>query len=311
MRVRFTVRAPGRAISSGAPETACWPYAFFSSSRRAALLHSLINLDFSLKYVALNTSTDLPVIYRFTSLWAGQAGSLLLWSLILSIYSALVVLQTRSSARKLAPYVVAVLAAICVFFTYILGFVENPFETLPVAPLEGRGLNPILQNAYMAIHPVTLYLGYVGVSVPFAFGMGGAPERPARGRMDKVLPEVDAPCWTFLGVGLLLGARWAYLELGWGGYWAWDPVENAAFMPWLAATAFLHSVMIQENKGMLKKWNMSLIIITFFLAIFGTFITGRASSRRSIRSRRAISARSFWASSHSYCSFRSPCSSTG
>ena len=239
----------------------------------AALLHSLINLDFSLKYVALNTSTDLPLIYRFTSLWAGQAGSLLLWALILSIYSALVVLQTRSSARKLAPYVVAVLAAICVFFTYILGFVENPFETLPVAPLEGRGLNPILQNAYMAIHPVTLYLGYVGVSVPFAFGMGALLSGQLGDEWIRYSRKWTLLAWTFLGVGLLLGARWAYLELGWGGYWAWDPVENAAFMPWLAATAFVHSVMIQEKKGMLKKWNMSLIIITFFLAIFGTFIT--------------------------------------
>ncbi|MGH7851724.1 MAG: heme lyase CcmF/NrfE family subunit [Thermodesulfobacteriota bacterium] len=238
-----------------------------------ALVHSLVNLDFSLKYVALNTSTDLPVIYRITSLWAGQAGSLLLWALILSIYSALVVLDTRTRSRLLMPYVVAVLAAITVFFTFIVGFVENPFETLPVAPLEGRGLNPILQNAYMAIHPVTLYLGYVGVSVPFAFGMGALLSGQLGDEWIKYSRKWTLFAWTFLGVGLLLGARWAYLELGWGGYWAWDPVENAAFMPWLAATAFVHSVMIQEKKGMLKKWNMALIILTFFLAVFGTFIT--------------------------------------
>lgn len=238
-----------------------------------SLLHSLVNLDFSLKYVALNTSTDLPVIYRFTSLWAGQAGSLLLWSLILSVYTALVVLSTRNRSRKLMPYVLAVLAAILVFFTYIVGFVENPFEKLPVAPLEGRGLNPILQNAYMAIHPVTLYLGYVGVSVPFAFGMGALLSGQLGDEWIRYSRKWTLLAWTFLSVGLLLGARWAYLELGWGGYWAWDPVENAAFMPWLAGTAFLHSVMIQEKKGMLKKWNMVLLIITFFLAIFGTFIT--------------------------------------
>lgn len=238
-----------------------------------ALLHSLINLDFNLKYVALNTSTDLPVIYRFTSLWAGQAGSLLLWSFILSIYSALVVLDTRSRSRLLMPYVIAVLAAISVFFTFVVGFVESPFETLPMAPAEGRGLNPILQNAYMAIHPVTLYLGYVGVSVPFAFGMGALLSGQLGDDWIKFSRKWTLFAWTFLSVGLLLGARWAYLELGWGGYWAWDPVENAAFMPWLAGTAFLHSVMIQEKKGMLKKWNMTLIIITFFLAVFGTFIT--------------------------------------
>lgn len=238
-----------------------------------ALLHSLINLDFNLKYVALNTSTDLPLVYRFTSLWAGQAGSLLLWSFILSIYSALVVLDTRSRSRLLMPYVIAVLAAISVFFTFVVGFVESPFETLPMAPAEGRGLNPILQNAYMAIHPVTLYLGYVGVSVPFAFGMGALLSGQLGDDWIKFSRKWTLFAWTFLSVGLLLGARWAYLELGWGGYWAWDPVENAAYMPWLAGTAFLHSVMIQEKKGMLKKWNMTLIIITFFLAIFGTFIT--------------------------------------
>lgn len=239
----------------------------------AALLHALVNLDFSLKYVALNTSKDLHVIYRITSLWAGQAGSLLLWALILSIYSALVVLDTRSRSRLLMPYVVAVLAAISVFFTFIIGFVESPFETLPSVPADGRGLNPILQNAYMAIHPVTLYLGYVGVSVPFAFGMGALLSGQLGDDWIKYSRKWTLFAWTFLSVGLLLGARWAYLELGWGGYWAWDPVENAAFMPWLAATAFVHSVMIQEKKGMLKKWNMTLIIITFFLAIFGTFIT--------------------------------------
>ncbi len=238
-----------------------------------ALLHSLINLDFSLKYVALNTSTDLAMIYRFTSLWAGQAGSLLLWCLVLSIYTAIVVLQSRNKDRQLMPYVLATLATVSIFFIGIITFVESPFEKLPFMPLEGRGLNPILQNAYMAIHPLTLYFGYVGVTVPFAFGMGALLSGKLGDEWIRYSRKWALFAWTFLSIGLLLGARWAYLELGWGGYWAWDPVENAAFMPWLAATAFIHSVMIQEKKGMLKKWNMSLIIITFFLSIFGTFIT--------------------------------------
>ena len=238
-----------------------------------ALVYSLVNLDFSLKYVAMNTSTDLDTIFRITSLWAGQSGSLLLWALVLAVYMAIVVMQTRGKSRELMPYVIATLGAISIFFTFIIAFVESPFETLPVAPVEGRGLNPILQNVYMAIHPVTLYLGYVGVAVPFSFAMGALLSGKLGDEWIRYSRRWTLFSWTFLSIGLILGARWAYLELGWGGYWAWDPVENAAFMPWLAATAFLHSVMIQEKKGMLKKWNMALIILTFFLSIFGTFIT--------------------------------------
>ncbi|MCI0454956.1 MAG: cytochrome c biogenesis protein CcsA, partial [Candidatus Dadabacteria bacterium] len=159
------------------------------------------------------------------------------------------------------------------FFIYLVAFVESPFERLPFTPDDGRGLNPLLQNPYMAIHPLTLYLGYVGVTVPFCFGMGALLSGRLGDEWIRNSRKWTILAWTFLGMGLLLGARWAYLELGWGGYWAWDPVENAAFMPWLTGTAFLHSVMIQEKKGMLKKWNMALIIITFFLALFGTFIT--------------------------------------
>jgi len=239
----------------------------------AALVYSLVNLDFTLKYVALNTSADLATIYRFTSLWAGQAGSLLLWCLVLSVYTAIVVLQSRNKDRHLMPYVLSTLAAVLIFFIGIITFVESPFEKLPFTPVEGRGLNPILQNAYMAIHPLTLYFGYVGVTIPFAFGMGALLSGKLGDSWIRYSRKWALVAWTFLSIGLLLGARWAYLELGWGGYWAWDPVENAAFMPWLAASAFIHSVMIQEKKGMLKKWNMSLIILTFFFSIFGTFIT--------------------------------------
>ncbi len=237
-----------------------------------SLIHALLNLDFSLKYVALNASSDLSTIYRITALWAGQAGSLLLWCLILSIYTSLVVLQNRRRSR-FTPYVLATLAAVSAFFIFLVAFVESPFEKLPFVAEEGRGLNPILQNGYMAIHPLTLYLGYVGVTVPFAFGMGALLSGKLDDEWIRQSRKWALLAWTFLSLGLLLGARWAYLELGWGGYWAWDPVENAAFMPWLVGTAFVHSVMIQEKRGMLKKWNLSLIILTFFLAIFGTFVT--------------------------------------
>lgn len=237
-----------------------------------SLIHALLNLDFSLKYVALNASSDLPTIYRITALWAGQAGSLLLWCLVLSIYTALVVIESRRKGR-FSPYVLATLGAVSAFFVFLIAFVESPFERLPFVAEEGRGLNPILQNGYMAIHPLTLYLGYVGVTVPFAFGLGALLSGKLDDEWIRQSRKWALVAWTFLSLGLLLGARWAYLELGWGGYWAWDPVENAAFMPWLVGTAFLHSVMIQEKRGMLKKWNLSLIILTFFLAIFGTFIT--------------------------------------
>jgi len=238
-----------------------------------SLIHSLLTLDYSLKYVASNTSNDLRPLYRFTAFWAGQAGSLLLWAWILSIYIALVLWFNRARRSALLPYVLTTLAAISVFFIFIIAFVESPFEKLPFLPVNGRGLNPLLQNAYMAIHPVCLYIGYVGVAIPYAFAMGALLSGKLGDEWIRHSRRWTLFAWSFLAVGLVLGARWAYLELGWGGYWSWDPVENAAFMPWLTATAFLHSVMIQEKKGMLKKWNVSLIIITFFLALFGTFIT--------------------------------------
>ena len=238
-----------------------------------SLVYELINTNFNLRYVALNTSTDLPTIYRFTALWAGQAGSLLLWCLVLSFFSSIVVFFSNKRDLDYQPYVVVVLYTVLAFFLYLITFVENPFALLPFTPNEGRGLNPILQNGYMAIHPFTLYLGYVGLTIPFAFGMAALISGRLNDAWIRHSRRWTILAWTFLSVGLLLGARWAYLELGWGGYWAWDPVENAAFMPWLTATAFLHSVMIQERNGMLRKWNIILLIITFFLTLFGTFIT--------------------------------------
>lgn len=246
---------------------------FLLTIASASLIHALLTRDFSLKYVAMNTSIDLSTVYTVTAFWAGQAGSLLLWAWMLSAYTALVVLGNRRKNRGFMPFVLTTLAAVSSFFILLICFVESPFEKLSFVPDNGGGLNPILQNPYMAIHPVTLYIGYVGLTVPFAFAMGALISGKLGDDWIRNSRRWMLFAWTFLSVGLILGARWAYLELGWGGYWAWDPVENAAFMPWLAGTAFLHSVMIQERKGMLKKWNMSLIILTFFLALFGTFIT--------------------------------------
>ncbi|MGH7884494.1 MAG: cytochrome c biogenesis protein CcsA, partial [Thermodesulfobacteriota bacterium] len=189
-----------------------------------SLIYELVKLNFSLKYVALNTSTDLPFIYKISSLWAGQAGSLLLWCIILSGYTAVVVIQNKNKDRDFQPYVNATLAFISIFFLFLITYIENPFEKLDFVPNEGRGLNPILQNGYMAIHPLTLYIGYVGISIPFAFGMAALLSGKLNDSWIKNSRKWALFAWTFLSIGLLLGARWAYLELGWGGYWAWDPV---------------------------------------------------------------------------------------
>jgi len=238
-----------------------------------SLIAAFLADDFSLLYVAQNSNATQPAVYKVAALWGGQAGSLLLWVFILSVYAAIVVTQNRRRHRDLMPGVTGTLLAVSSFFLFMLQFVSNPFEPLPRAAAEGTGLNPLLQNPFMAIHPPSLYLGYVGVSVPFAFAMAAL----LAGRLDNewitTTRRWSLFAWFFLGIGILLGGYWAYVELGWGGYWAWDPVENASLMPWLTMTAFVHSVMIQEKKGMLKVWNLLLIIMTFCLSIFGTFIT--------------------------------------
>jgi len=239
----------------------------------AVLLHALVTHDFRLEYVAAYSSTTLPINYAITALWGGQKGSLLFWLLILTSISAVVVLQNRYRNRELMPYVVATLMSISLFFSSMLFFITPPFETLAVAAKEGRDLNPLLQNYWMQIHPPSLYMGFVGMSVPFAFAVAAL----VTGRLDDVWIRTTRRwtlfAWFFLSLGNLFGALWAYEVLGWGGYWAWDPVENAAVMPWLTGTAYLHSVMIQEKKNMLKVWNMVLVILTFSLTIFGTFLT--------------------------------------
>ena len=247
--------------------------AFFSTLVAAAvLLTALLRHDFSFAYVAETTSRELPTPYKISAFWGGQAGSLLLWLLVLTGFGALAVRLNRSWARDLIVWVVPVFAAVATFFAFLLVAVASPFVT-QTAPPDGAGMNPSLQNPYMLAHPPLLYLGYVGLTVPFAFAMAAL----ASGRTDErwliATRRWTLVAWTALGVGQLLGAHWAYVEVGWGGYYAWDPVENAALMPWLAATAFLHSVMIQEKRGMLKVWNMLLVILAFSLSLFGTFLT--------------------------------------
>jgi len=237
------------------------------------LLHALLTHDFQNEYVASYSNRDLPIGYTFTALWGGQKGSLLFWGWLLSLYSGLVIFINRKRNRDLLPYVVAVLMSVNAFFILLNVVLANPFETLPFLPADGQGLNPILQHPAMAIHPPMLYLGFVGFTVPFAFAIAALLVGSVGSSWLVTIRRWTLVPWLFLGTGLLLGGRWAYVELGWGGYWGWDPVENAGFMPWLTATAFFHSIMIQERKPILRVWNMVLILLTFTLSIFGTFIT--------------------------------------
>jgi cytochrome c-type biogenesis protein CcmF len=236
------------------------------------LLVAFVRRDFSLVYVARLSSEELPLGYTLSAFWSGQEGSLLLWLLVLTAYTAVAVGLARRRRSELLPWIVPPLALVVTFFAFVLVAVSSPFET-QVAPANGAGMNPSLQNPYMLAHPVFLYLGYVGLAVPWAFAMGALLARRNDEAWIISTRRWTLFAWTMLGVGQLLGAKWAYEEIGWGGYFAWDPVENAALMPWLAATAFLHSVMIQEKRGMLKIWNVLLVILAFGLSLFGTFLT--------------------------------------
>jgi cytochrome c-type biogenesis protein CcmF len=237
------------------------------------LIHALVTSNFQFEYVAHYTSTTLPIPYKVTALWGGQAGSLLFWLFILTMYTLFVLIQNQNKNRHLMPYVTATLMSVTLFFLSLVLFAADPFKKLSPIPIEGQSLNPILQNYWMASHPPSLYMGYVGVTVPFAFAMATLITGRLEVRWLKTIRKWSLFAWLFLTLGILQGSYWAYIELGWGGYWAWDPVENASLMPWLASTAFLHSVMVQEKKGMLKIWNMVLVITAFTLAIFGTFLT--------------------------------------
>ena len=242
------------------------------------LIYSLLTGDFRLAYVAAHTDSSMKTIYKFTAWWGGQQGSLLLWSWLLATYSAVVVFMNRRKFRDMMPWVTSVLMVTETFFLSLIAFVLSPFAILEagrgnIVEGVGQGLNPLLQYWTMVIHPPMLYLGYVGFTVPFAFAMGSLITRQPGDAWIHTTRRWTIVTWLFQSAGILLGQGWAYAVLGWGGYWAWDPVENASLLPWITATAFLHSVMMQEKKGMMKVWNMVLISGTFFLCIFGTFLT--------------------------------------
>jgi len=257
---------------------------------------ALITHQFRLEYVAIQTSRAQPLLYNISALWGGQEGSLLFWAWLLAVFTAIVLIQNQDKNQELIPYVVSGLAVALAFFlalitvvtdpsqsgTLILtpftphgtqALVGNPFRLLDFTPPDGNGLNPLLQNPGMFIHPVTQYLGYVGFTIPFAFAMAALFTRRLSDVWIRTTRRWTLVSWLFLSLGLLFGMQWAYTELGWGGYWGWDAVENASLMPWLTGTAFLHSVMIQERRGMLKLWNLVLVMLTFILSILGTFIT--------------------------------------
>jgi cytochrome c-type biogenesis protein CcmF len=232
------------------------------------------NNDFSFKIVQEHSSIETPAFYKLAAMWSSQEGSLLLWAWVLSIASSIALWTTRDKLREIVPYATAVMMGVAAFFTGLMLFAPDvqPFTTLPSTPSDGIGLNPLLQHPSMMIHPPMLYSGYVAMTVPFAFAIGALVTRRLDAEWIRSTRRFALVAWAFLGFGLLLGARWSYTELGWGGYWAWDPVENAALMPWLVSTAFLHSIMVQEKRGMLKVWNACLVVGSFSMALLGTFL---------------------------------------
>ena len=249
----------------------------------ASLVYLFLTDNFSMAYVVSHSNRDLPTFYKFAAVWSGQEGSLLFWSWLLSLYVLSVLFTYRGKHPELMPYVGVVLAGVQLFFLTLNNFVANPFQVIGtvgtdglmqiVAHADGKGLNPLLQYPEMVIHPPMLYLGYTGFTVPFAFALAALLGRYPGEKWIHLTRRWTMIAWCFQSLGILLGAHWAYAVLGWGGYWAWDPVENASLMPWLTGTAFLHSVMMQEKRGMLRVWNVWLVFSTFLLCILGTFLT--------------------------------------
>src|SRR5499426_3998662 len=239
----------------------------------ALLTYAFLTFDFSIRYVASNTNLGTPFYYRITGVWGALEGSIILWAWMLALYTVILIVRHRVGARELYPWALAVMLGVIAFFLSVMTIAAPPFQRQLPVPADGRGLNPLLEDTGMITHPVALYLGFTGFTVPFAFAMAAL----ATGRVGDtwlvLTRRWTIVAWYFLSLGLLIGGWWSYHVLGWGGYWAWDPVENAAFMPWLTGTAFLHSVMIQERRRMLKLWNLTLIILTFGLTLFGTFLT--------------------------------------
>lgn len=274
----------GGVVGSGARTTP----ARLESLRRGTLLIALtlgtalialgylfVTNDYTVQYVWQYSNRDMPWIYKITAIWGGMDGSMLLWCFLVAAFSACVALRSRVYPRAIVAWLFSFLSSSTLFFTTITLFLTNPFRYLksPVVMPDGNGLNPLLQNEYMAIHPPMLYLGFTGLAVPYAFCMAALASGQMSNDWIRLTRRWTLIGWTFLTAGIVLGGHWAYLELGWGGFWAWDPVENASFLPWLSATAFLHSVMVQERKGMLKVWNIFLIVLTYALTVFGTFLT--------------------------------------
>jgi cytochrome c-type biogenesis protein CcmF len=237
------------------------------------LTYAFLTFDFSVRYVASNTNLGTPFYYRITALWGALEGSIILWAWMLALYTLIVVVQYRRRQPEFYPWVLAVLLGIAAFFLLVMTIPAPPFERLSPVPPDGRGLNPLLEDSGMITHPVALYLGFTGFTVPFAFAMAALATGRTGDEWIVITRRWTLIAWYFLSLGLLIGGWWSYHVLGWGGYWAWDPVENAAFMPWLTGTALLHSVMVQERRRMLKLWNVTLIILTFGLTLFGTFLT--------------------------------------
>ena len=239
----------------------------------ALLTYAFLTFDFSIRYVASNTNLGTPFYYRITGVWGALEGSIILWAWMLALYTLILIVRHREGARELYPWALATMFGILAFFLLVMSVAAPPFQRQLPVPANGRGLNPLLEDTGMITHPVALYLGFTGFTVPFAFAMAAL----ATGRVGDtwlvLTRRWTIVAWYFLSLGLLIGGWWSYHVLGWGGYWAWDPVENAAFMPWLTGTAFLHSVMIQERRRMLKLWNIVLVILTFGLTLFGTFLT--------------------------------------
>ena len=240
----------------------------------AIMVHAFVTENYSIKYVDRYSDSAQPLFYKLTSYWGGLDGSIMFWVFLLAVFGSLAIATNRERQRELVPFVVTVISSVQMFFLLVMVVNNNPFATyLSAAPADGRGLSPLLQNPYMVIHPPSLYIGFVGMTIPFAFGMAAL----ITGHLDdswlRAVRRWTMLAWIFLSFGLTLGMIWAYEELGWGGYWGWDPVENAGLLPWFTATAFLHSVMVQERRSMLRVWNITLVILTFFLTIFGTFMT--------------------------------------
>jgi cytochrome c-type biogenesis protein CcmF len=237
------------------------------------LIYAFLTFDFSVRYVANNTNLGTPFYYRITAVWGALEGSIVLWAWMVSLYTLIVILRHRTSARELYPWVLTVMLGIVAFFLLVMTVPAPVFARMMPIPADGRGLNPLLEDSGMITHPVALYLGFTGFTVPFAFAIAALVSGRVGDFWITTTRRWTILAWYFLSLGLLIGGWWSYHVLGWGGYWAWDPVENAAFMPWLTATALLHSVMISERRRMLRLWNVSLIILTFSLTLFGTFLT--------------------------------------